>query len=106
MFSKKDKIPSLLKTFTVYKFVLTRCEVCYVFEVSLYLPTMIRENLKIGKKVPIYQMRTISEALLITTFFCFGSRAKERSRSRKIKEAKYTELLENILDNIKKLMTV
>ena len=51
-------------------------------------------------------MRTISEALLITTFFCFGPRVKERSRSRKIKEAKYTELLENILDNIKKLMTV
>ena len=101
MFYKKDKIPSLLKACTVHKFVLTRCKVCYVLEVSLYLPTMTRENLKTGKNVPIYQMRTMSEALLITTFLCFGSRVKERSRSKKIKEAKYTELLGNILDNIK-----
>ena len=51
MFSRKDKIPSFLKSRVVYKFDCASCNACYVGETARPLPTRIKEHLKTDKKL-------------------------------------------------------
>ena len=55
IFSTKDKIPSLLKSMVVYKFVCVSCNACYVSETARHLPTTVKGYLKADKKSHIHQ---------------------------------------------------
>ena len=54
MFSVKDVIPKLLKSFVVYKFRCPGCNACYIGETTRHLSTMIEEHLE-NKKSHIFK---------------------------------------------------
>ena len=49
LFSVKDAIPKLLKSFVLYKFVCPGCNACYVGETTHHLSTRVEEHLKKDK---------------------------------------------------------
>ena len=55
LFSVKDAIPKLQKSFIVYKFVCPGCNACYIGETTRHLSTRIEEHLKKDKKSHIFQ---------------------------------------------------
>ena len=55
LFSVKDGIPKLLKSFGVYKFVCPGCSACYIDETTLHLSTRIKEHLEKDKKSHIFK---------------------------------------------------
>ena len=50
LFSVKDAIPKLLKSFVVYKFVCPGCIACYIGETTRHLSTRIEKHLEKDKK--------------------------------------------------------
>ena len=50
LFSSKDRLPSALRSFAVYKFTCTGCQSCYIGETRRHLATRIKENLATDKK--------------------------------------------------------
>ena len=55
LFSAKDAIPKLLRSFVVYKFVCPGCNVCYIGETTRHLSTRIEEHLEKDKKSHIFK---------------------------------------------------
>ena len=55
LFSVKDAIPKLLKSFVVYKFVCTGCNACYIGETIRHLSTRIEQHLENDKKSHIFK---------------------------------------------------
>ena len=55
LFSVKDAIPKLLRSFVVYKFVCPGCNACYIGETTRHLSTRIEEHLEKDKKLHIFK---------------------------------------------------
>ena len=55
LFSVKDAILKLLKSFVVYKFVCPGCNACYIGETTRHLSTRIEEHLEKDKKSHIFK---------------------------------------------------
>ena len=55
LFSARDAIPKLLKSFVVYNFVCQRCNACYIGNTIHHMPTRIEEHLKKDKKSHIFK---------------------------------------------------
>ena len=55
LFSVKDAIPKLLKSFVVYKFVCPGCNACYIGEATRHLSTRIEEHLEKDKMSHIFK---------------------------------------------------
>ena len=55
LFSVKDKIPKLLKSFVVYKFVCPGCNACYIGEITRHLSRRIEEHLEKDKELHIFR---------------------------------------------------
>ena len=55
LFSVKDGIPKLLKSFVVYRFVCPGCSACYIDETTRHLSTRIKEHLEKDKKSHIFK---------------------------------------------------
>ena len=55
LFSVKDAVPKLLKSFVVYKFVCPGCNACYIGETTRHLSTRIEEHLEKDKKSHIFK---------------------------------------------------
>ena len=50
LFSSKDRLPSALRPFVVYKFTCAGCQFCYIVETRRHLTTRIKEHLVTDKK--------------------------------------------------------
>ena len=50
LFSSKDRLPSALRPFVVYKFTCAGCQFCYIAETRRHLTTRIKEHLVTDKK--------------------------------------------------------
>ena len=55
LFSVKDAIPKLLKSFDFYKFVSPGCNACYIGETTCHLSTTVEEDLEKDKKSHIFK---------------------------------------------------
>ena len=56
LFTVKNGIPKLLKSFVVYKFVCLGCNACYIGETTRHLSTRIKEHLEKDKKSLIFKL--------------------------------------------------
>ena len=55
LYSVKDAIPKLLRSFVVYKFVCPGCNACYIGETTPHLSTRIEEHLEKDRKSHIFK---------------------------------------------------
>ena len=104
----KDKITSFLKSMVVYKFVFTRCNACYVGETTRLLTTRIKEHLKAGKKLHIYQHLSSNQSCFNSCFDdCFSILDHASTNYQlKIKEALTIKWLDPILVKQKKTLKI
>ena len=91
LFSVKDTIPKLLKSFVVYKFVHPGCKACHIGETTHHLSTRIQEHLEKDRKSHISKhLNKNHNCKSQSTPHCFQIIDSASSKLRlKLKEAMY-----------------